>query len=196
MTSSASQDRGIEYSMTDEYWDQFAYAPYARPNLPDGTAMQTSHGDRRVVGFQHDQLTCVTDLPEHYALPHEIRAFQWFTSAGDFVHWIVETCRRTRFTAVAVEWSDSERFECALAATLFGLEWDLDGNVLVDNPQASVSDRRKPSPPYLLVMDSFSSWRILDATGRSLREDEIIDLLPMQLFDIASDDPLDFSILA
>ncbi len=88
-----------------------------------------------MLGRLGDQLISVTDLPAHFLHPSESPDYahtsQNFEFAGDFTTWILETCRRTRFTPAAASLPVSDRLTIAVTATKTGLEWDLTGNVVI-----------------------------------------------------------------
>jgi len=121
----------MNYTLEGGYFDRFPYAPY----VPPGTVRPASHNDRRVLGRRGDQLISVTDLPAHFLHPSESPDYAYtgqnFEFAGDFTTWILETCRRTRFTPAAASLPDSDRLTVAVTATKTGLAWDLTGNVVI-----------------------------------------------------------------
>lgn len=185
----------IRFEVFDGLWDEFDYAPYERLGLPAGSTIRPEHGHRRIVGFSNDVPASVTDLPADYRLPNDLHpGLQWFTVVGDFVAWVVETCRHTRFTTIADEWSIADRFEAAFAATLFGLAWVLD-SALVDDPNDSVNDNRDTIRSFTLSVEDFSTWWIFDGDGQRLSEADVTALLPQQLFDFARVSMLDFQTL-
>jgi len=96
----------MKYTIEGGYFDRFPYAPY----VPPGTVRPASHNDRRVLGRLGDHLISVTDLPAHFLHPSDAPnyayASQNFEFAGDFTTWILETCRRTRFTPAAASLPD------------------------------------------------------------------------------------------
>jgi len=183
----------IEHTIEGGYFDRFPYAPY----VPPGTVRPASHNDRRVLGRRGDQLISVTDLPAHFLHPSESPDYAYtsqnFEFAGDFTTWIVETCRRTRFTPAAASLPVSDRLTVAVTATKTGLEWDLTGNVVIVDRRGWKAHRGHRADNYVLHVTSLDdeAWELIEAsTARRLHKHhaETRTVLSRHLRDVGTND--------
>jgi len=189
----------MNYTIEGGYFDRFPYAPY----VPPGTVRPASHNDRRVLGRHGDHLISVTDLPAHFLHPSDAPNYAYagqnFEFAGDFTTWIVETCRRTRFTSAASSLPDSDRLTVAVTATKTGLEWDLTGNVcVVDRCSWQAHPGHRTDSYVLHVTGLDEAWELIEAsTARRLHKDhaETRTVLSRNLRDVGTDgSPFGFQI--
>ncbi len=125
----------LHLAVEDALFEEVPYRPWVSPlgAVPVGV----SHGDRRVVGRVGDELVSVTDLPPHIvhrSEPGALHAYQWFERGRDFLDWVQNTAAGTRFFGQALDWDDVTKRQAAAQAVRIGLEWDSEGNILVQPP--------------------------------------------------------------
>lgn len=180
----------LTFDHEDGLWDEFPYDPY----IPPVSVPSKAHpGDRRVVGRDAvGNVVCVTDFPRHFSLddrPHNLtHPMQFFTTPRTYLDWMSETCRRTRFVDGPALSNPRQRFAVARQATLTGLEWDFDGNILVRPPAPFPLFTPRRKDDYVVEPVNFDDWRIHRRDGAGLAEGELEDLLDRNLWDVAFDD--------
>ncbi len=190
----------MAYTLEGGYFDRFPYAPY----VPPGTVRPASHNDRRVLGRRGGQLLSVTDLPAHFLHPSESPDYAYtsqnFEFAGDFTTWILETCRRTRFTSAAASLPAADRLTVAVTATKTGLEWDLTGNIVIVDRRSWQAHPNHRTDSYILHVTSLDdgAWELIEtSTARRLHKDhaETRAVLSRNLRDVGTDgSPFGFQI--
>ncbi|GGC97123.1 hypothetical protein GCM10011512_25170 [Tersicoccus solisilvae] len=181
-------DTPATFENEDTLWDEFPYDPYT----PAGIVSTAHPGDRRIVGrTPTGDVVCVTDLPRHFCLDDEpgslTHTMQFFTTPRTYLEWLTETCRRTRFTDRAPD-DPQQRFTIALGATLAGLEWDLDGNILVEPPAPLPFGAPRRRDEFVIAPVDFTTWTLRHRDGSILTSEERGEILDRNLWDIAYDD--------
>ncbi len=190
----------MAYTLEGGCFDRFPYAPY----VPPGTVRPASHNDRRVLGRRGGQLLSVTDLPAHFLHPSESPDYAYtsqnFEFAGDFTTWILETCRRTRFTSAAASLPAADRLTVAVTATKTGLEWDLAGNIVIVDRRSWQAHSGHRTDSYVLHVTGLDdgAWELIEtSTARRLHKDhaETRAVLSRNLRDVGTDgSPFGFQI--
>jgi hypothetical protein len=176
----------VVFAQEDALWDEFPFAPH----VPAGHPGAAHPGDRRVIGRLGGDPVSITDLPAHWNTiadgPSYAHPQQHFATARDYLEWILETARRTRFLGAGARWPADEQMAVALDATRAGLEWDLDGNVIVEPHSLPLgSDWRRQNYRLEIALDGTWSVHDLDA-GRNLDYQEAAAALASQLYDVAA----------
>jgi hypothetical protein len=180
------------FKFEEKMLNEFPFQPYARPTIPEDGTLDPSHFGLRVIGYQQDTPVSVTDFPLNIQMPDGGLSDQYFDKVSDFVYWVVETCRRTRFTETASHWTDAQRFEIAQAATKVGLELYADGSISIGGIATILDNAEQVVTQYLLRLKSLTDWAIETVDGVVLTDSQVAQLLPQDLFDVCSEDIIDF----
>jgi hypothetical protein len=174
------------FEILDEYFDEYPNDPFIPPN--NGVIPSSL---RRVVGFDGDRVVSITDLPPvtvHISTTIATWASQTFIYVGDWIEWVMQTLRRTRFADADL--APEDRLAVAIGAVGTGMSWDGDnGGIEIMSPPGTRHGGEEIVTRYHLRITGFEStdWELVNRdTDERIAgaSDAASGILATELFDV------------